>query len=603
MRVRSHLAAQLLEGFEAVGLDRASLVSAARLDAAVVADPRGKIEWNGFVALLDVGWKELGEDVGRMRLVGRAIARAPSYVLLQRLTRAVVPLPRFYELAARWGASRDFPHLAIECETLSEGEVHLHGTIPEPYAASVALHHVCEGLFIETPALLGLPPATIASSRVTPRTFDVVVELPPQRSIVGRLTRGVRAALHAGEAMDLLEEQRRELAKALQESQRSTEENRELLDGLPDLVMIHRDGILLWMNRANMRALGYERRDEVVGRPLLDFVEPESRGAVVARMRMPAGTSAPELGELRLVARDGRVVVVEISPSQIVTFEGTPARLVAARDVTERARMRQQLLVADRMASIGLLAAGVAHEVNNPLAYVLNNIEIAVNGLTPLGDATSQSRQVLGVALEGVDRIRTIVRDLLALARVDDVAVGPVAVLPIVESTLALAGQAIEDKAVLTFEQESVPPVAGSVARLGQVLLNLITNALESMRSDVRSENRIRVVVRPSCAGGAVVEVSDNGVGIPARHASRIFDPFFTTKAPGKGTGLGLALSQRLVAEMGGDLSFESTPLEGSTFRVTLAPWEDGVVRRDSGVVARDTRAALPSPREGGRSS
>jgi signal transduction histidine kinase len=212
--------------------------------------------------------------------------------------------------------------------------------------------------------------------------------------------------------------------------------------------------------------------------------------------------------------------------------------------------------------------------VNNPLAYVLNNVEMAVNGLAPLGEAASQSRAMLGVALEGVECIRTIVRDLLALSRVDEAAIGPVAVLAVVESTLALAGKEIAERAVLTFEHEPVLPVGGTVARLGQVLLNLITNALESMRSDLRDDNRVHVVVRPSSAGGVVVEVTDNGVGIAPEDATRVFEPFFTTKPPGKGTGLGLAISQRLVAEMGGDLSFESVPLQGSTFRVTLAPWD-----------------------------
>jgi PAS domain S-box-containing protein len=603
MRVKSHLAAQVLEGFEAVGLDRAELLSAVGLDARTVRDPRAYVEWATFAELLEVGWVALDEDVERMHLVGRVIARAPSYVLLQRLARTVVPLNRIYEIAARWGSPSAFPHLVLEHEVLPERRLRFSGTIPEPHAPSIALNHLCVGIFLETPTLIGLPPATLVSSRVTPRALDVVIELPPSASLVARLSRGLRAVLHAGEAADMLEEQRRELAEALRESQRSTAENRELLDGLPDLVMIHRDGVLLWMNRANVRALGYERCEEVIGRPLLDFVEPESRAAIVERMRQPAGANAPELGELRLLARDGHVLVVEISPSQIVRFEGKPARLVAARDVTERARMRQQLLVADRMASIGLLAAGVAHEVNNPLAYVLNNIEMAVNGLAPLGDAASQSRKVLGVALEGVDRIRTIVRDLLALSRVDDVVVGPVAVVPVVESTLALAGKAIAETALLTFEHEPVAPAAGSVARLGQVLLNLITNALESMRSTVRCENRLHVVVRPSCDGGVLVEVTDNGVGIPDQHAARIFDPFFTTKAPGKGTGLGLALSQRLVAEMGGELSFVSTPLQGSTFRVTLPSWEDAHVRRDSGVVPHGSTSVQVSSRGGSRSS
>lgn len=574
MRVRNHLAVMALEGFEAVGLDRTELVSAAGLAPRTLADARGYVEWATFARLLDDGWTRLDRDVDQMRRVGRAIARAPSYVLLQRLARTVVSVNRIYDIATRWGSPSAFPHIALEYEALSERRLRFKGSIPEPHAPSIAMQYLCEGVIIETPMLIGLPPATIVSSRVTPRTLDVVIDLPPSPSIAARLRRGVRAALHAGEAVDVLEEQQRELADGLREAQRSTAESRELLDGLPDLVMIHRDGVFLWLNRANVRALGYARSDEIAGRPLLDFVDPESRALIVSQMRQPAGAPAPELGELRLRARDGRVVVIEVSPSQNVQFEGWPARLVAARDVTERVHMREQLLIADRMASIGLLAAGVAHEVNNPLAYVLNNIEMAVKGLAPLGEAARQSREVLGVALEGVDRIRTIVRDLLALSRVDEVVIGPVAVLAVVESTLALARKEIAERAVLTFEHEAVAPAAGTVARLGQVLLNLITNALEAMRSSAREDNRLHVVVRPGADGGAVIEVSDNGVGIPAAHTKRMFEPFFTTKPPGKGTGLGLAISQRLVAEMGGQLSFESTPLRGSTFRVTLAPWE-----------------------------
>jgi signal transduction histidine kinase len=174
------------------------------------------------------------------------------------------------------------------------------------------------------------------------------------------------------------------------------------------------------------------------------------------------------------------------------------------------------------------------------------------------------------------------VRDLLALSRLDDTMVGPIDARAVVESTLALARRDIEEGAVLELVREPVPAVAGTVARLGQVLLNLVTNALEAMRSATRSQNRLRVVLRPSGAGGAVLEVVDNGVGIAPEHVPQIFDPFFTTKLPGKGTGLGLAISQRLVAEMGGQLSFEPTPGGGATFRVTLAPWE---------VPARDAEA------------
>lgn len=354
------------------------------------------------------------------------------------------------------------------------------------------------------------------------------------------------------------------------EAQPSSAELLALLDRVPDLVIIHRDGVLLWMNRANLDLLGYERVEDVADRSLFEFVEPEWQRLIELRMRAPIDPKTVGLSQIRLVARDGHVATVEFSPAQQVTFDGEPARLVIARDVTERVRLQEQLLVADRMASIGMLAAGVAHEVNNPLAWVLNNIEIAMRLLAPLGDAAAQSRQVLGVALEGVDRIRTIVRDLLALSRVDDVVVGPIDVRAVVESTLSLASKTIGERAELSFALQEVPLARGNAARLAQVLVNLITNALEAMPAGTRSANQLRVGVHAS-SDGIVVEVIDNGIGIAPENAARIFEPFFTTKTPGSGTGLGLAISQRLVAEMGGWLSFESAPGKGSTFRVTLA--------------------------------
>lgn len=309
-----------------------------------------------------------------------------------------------------------------------------------------------------------------------------------------------------------------------------------------------------------------------MGRALLDVVAPVSQDYVRRPMSGDSDGNLPDLMESRLLTSNGSAVLVEVSPSQIVHFGGKPARLVVGRDVTERIRLQQQLFTADRMASIGMLAAGIAHEVNNPLAYVLNNVEIAMKALAPLGETTQRSRDALAVALEGVDHIRTIVRDLLMLSRVDDRTVGPVDVRSVVESTLALAAKKISERATLTCEYEPVPLALGTGARLGQVLLNLLANALEAMPEGARETNALGVVVRSGPGGTAVVEVSDNGTGILPEHAARIFDPFFTTKPFGSGTGLGLSISQRLVAESGGELTFASVPQHGSTFRVILPP-------------------------------
>ncbi|MGZ3478171.1 MAG: two-component system sensor histidine kinase NtrB, partial [Polyangiales bacterium] len=342
-------------------------------------------------------------------------------------------------------------------------------------------------------------------------------------------------------------------------------------DRLPDLVVVHVAGKIVWANRAYVATLGYGRLDELIGRSILDDVALEFREQVSARMREPVGARADHhLNEVALETRTGARLVVEVSPPQAVVFEGVNARLVLGRDVSERVRMQQKLIVADRLASVGLLAAGVAHEVNNPLGYVLNNIEIARRELAPIGERAEVARQVLSVALEGVDRIRNIVRDLLMLARGDDAAVAAIDVRAVAESTLALAAREIERSARLVLDFRPAPLVTSSESRIAQVLLNLIVNALEAMRDRPREENELVVRIAPAGDERLLLEVSDNGPGISPSDLSRVFEPFFTTKPAGQGTGLGLAIVQRLVVEIGGEINVSSTPGRGTTFRVLL---------------------------------
>ena len=579
MAVRGQVVGQLLDGMESVGVDRRELLAAVTLDPAALLDERATVEWSRVVTMIDLCAHKLGGDVDRLRLAGRAVARATRHSLLVRLSRPL-PLRAVYALGMRWGWLAGLP-VSVSLEPRADRTTMLlRAEVAEPHASSVALNHLIEGSFMELPSLVGHPPATIASSRVTARSLEA--ELVLARAPRGeRLRRAIRAALGSPGLIDELAEQRRALEEALVEAQRSTAENRELLDRLPVFVMIHRDGVLLWLNRANLDALGYANVEDVVGRTLLDLVEPESREFIRDRMRTPVGSNLPPLSQIRLLARNGRVIVTEIAPAQTVTFRGKPARLIVGRDVTELAQLQRQLLVADRMASVGLLTAGVAHEVNNPLTYVMSSVELARRALAPLGDAGRDVDNLLDTALAGADRIRTIVRDLLALSRVDDV-VGPVDLAAVVESTIKLARRNIEDRAALEVAYEAAPKVAGNAARLGQVVLNLVTNALQSMPVRPREQNLLRVVVR-AAAGGAVIEVGDNGAGIAPEHAGRVFDPFFTTKAAGAGTGLGLAICQRIITEMGGTISFETAPQAGTTFRVFLASWAP---RAPNGVTA-----------------
>ncbi|WP_246357935.1 sensor histidine kinase, partial [Pyxidicoccus fallax] len=200
-----------------------------------------------------------------------------------------------------------------------------------------------------------------------------------------------------------------------------------------------------------------------------------------------------------------------------------------------------QLLFADRLASVGQLAAGVGHEINNPLAFIISNLEfVREELLRPLG-ASGAPRSELVTALaearEGAERVRVIVGELGNLARPDSMESGPVDLGAVVRSAEKMAMHLIRPRARLELEVDAAPPVYGNGARLCQVLLNLLLNAAHAIEPGQVERNVIRVNARAEDAGGVVVEVSDTGCGIPPENLGRIFNPFFTTRPVGKGTG------------------------------------------------------------------
>jgi signal transduction histidine kinase len=238
----------------------------------------------------------------------------------------------------------------------------------------------------------------------------------------------------------------------------------------------------------------------------------------------------------------------------------------------ERRKMQEHLLISDRMASVGTLAAGVAHEINNPLAAVLANLDFA---LEVLGKAAPdrQREEVQGPlreAREAADRVRLIVRDLKIFSRAgDDEQNGAVDLERVLESSLRMAWNEIRHRARLRKEYGAAPAAQGNESRLGQVFLNLIVNAAQAIPEGRSEDNEIRVAIRQE-GDQVVVEIGDTGTGIPPHVLPRIFDPFFTTKSAGVGTGLGLAICHRIVTGLGGAIAVDSRPGRGTVFRVAL---------------------------------
>lgn len=280
---------------------------------------------------------------------------------------------------------------------------------------------------------------------------------------------------------------------------------------------------------------------------------------------------------------------------------------------TERAQLQTLLVQADRLASLGTLAAGVVHEVNTPLTYVLANIEYLRGRLPAIRGPLEERREVRGEELscllqqldmmeetlrevhEGGERMRLIVRDVKAFARCGTEELSLVDPREVLEAALKLASVHLRHQGRVLRDYRHVPLVRASGPRLAQVFLNLLINASHALQ-EAQGEPTLTVRLRTSDTGEAVIEVEDTGCGISPEHQPRLFEPYFTTKPAGEGTGLGLFICRSLVESFGGRVAVESQPGRGSTFRVTLPPCEPEAVDAPQSAT-RNTRTGFePSP-------
>ncbi len=249
------------------------------------------------------------------------------------------------------------------------------------------------------------------------------------------------------------------------------------------------------------------------------------------------------------------------------------------RDITQQKKAQAQLMVSDRMASVGILAAGVAHEINNPLAALLANLQFLDEDLRAhldeLGTMSPRLRDIqdtLSEARIASDRVRVIVKDLKIFSRADEDKRGAVDVERVLESSLRMAWNEVRHRARLVKEFGSVPPVYANEARLGQVFLNLIVNAAQAIVEGRADTHRITAATRED-DGWVVIEIRDTGPGIPPEVLAKLFTPFFTTKPIGQGTGLGLVICERIVHDLGGRIAVDSKVGEGTVFTIWLLPY------------------------------
>jgi two-component system cell cycle sensor histidine kinase/response regulator CckA len=459
----------------------------------------------------------------------------------------------------------------------------------------------------ETPQQLGDKPVVLRFTARNGRTLWLEHTVAPVLDATGR------PVLVEGIARDITE--RREVEEALKLSEASF---RILLEGVPDAAAIQRDGRIVYANMALVTTLGFDRPEQLAGRSLAHFIEDDIE-AIPGPPPDPSGIKGMITGERRLVRRDGKTRVAELVSLPLL-FDGAPAVVSIARDVTEQRQLQARLTLADRLASVGTLAAGIAHEINNPLSFVISNLsflseemrrsQLSLEGNTATGASGPggprlrnraelelvEWQEVLSEAYEGAERVRQIVRQLKTFSRPDEERLSPVDVHQVLDSVVMMAANEIRHRAQLHREYGTVPQVMANEGGLCQVFLNLVVNAAQAIPEGDAHHNAIRLITKRVDMGRVSIEVQDTGSGIPREALTRIFDPFFTTKPVGVGTGLGLSICHGIITNLGGEISVESELGKGTTFRVVLPSLEPRSQARTPGSM---TPAPLPAPRRG----
>jgi signal transduction histidine kinase/CheY-like chemotaxis protein len=349
-----------------------------------------------------------------------------------------------------------------------------------------------------------------------------------------------------------------------------------LLDAVPDVLLRLAPGGIVVDLRNDASPFGARLR-EYKGAPLDGLLDEGSRQISDA---VAAALSSGEVAKVATEVSEGD----ERKKLEIRIVKTTPGECLAlVRDVTQEREMDARLRVAERLASLGTLASGVAHEINNPLSYVVANVDYVLDALEHLprpqlepvggGDLLEALREIR----EGGRRIGSIVASLKHQARQEDAPPAPADANEAVEAALRILDNQLRYKTRVELALGQIPNALVHPQRLVQVIVNLLANALDAFPERSSDLNLVRVETRQE-QGGLVIEVQDNGTGIPDSVRDRIFDPFFTTKAPGVGTGLGLYLCHQYVAAVGGTLDIESREGQGTTFRVRLLTAEGGRV-------------------------
>ena len=582
--VSPQTASLLLDSLEQRGFDPAKVWADLPVSVARLRSRSERLDWEVWVDMARRAEEACGGPEAMTQLFVRGAGARTGHPFV-RLANAFFSLEDVYALFARWGVNRSLM-MRGRFERGRGREANFEVRIDDDRLGSAATLRFIVGVLRHLPSLQGLADAEVTVVSLTPRSGVYRLVLPRRTSLRARarmvlsLLTGARATLdELAEQSQEINEKNIELEQQLAELRRTTDALRERDEWLGLAIDAGRIGIWRWdVARRTLKwsagvalILGLPDVGESEAEAWIAAIHPDDRGRVAESM-LDAGARGLidveyrvlRAGETRWLRSRGRVLRDD---------DGAPRyALGTVADITEQRQLEGRLRLADRLISAGTLAAGVAHEINNPLAYVLGNVELMRLAVDDDPAAAVRFGRSLADMADGLERIRSIVRDLRTFARPEQSDVRAVDPRDVCDAAIRIVTPVVRHRArVETDYAADTPHVEANESRLGQVIVNLVLNASHAMPEDrSATEGVIRVRTR-AVDRAAVIDVEDNGVGIPPEVLPRIFDPFFTTKGSADGTGLGLSICHGIVASLGGRIDVDSARDRGTRFTITLS--------------------------------
>ena len=482
---------------------------------------------------------------------------------------------------------RDENYAAVSCPTAAQALQRLRDDHIDVIVADLRLPDLAESELLgelrafseEIPLIINTAYGSFETAKesVNIGAFAYVEKAGDPAELIGHVHRAVNQRLRTrAQALEAaVAERTRQLQEANQSLKASEERFRRFTELSPaGIYVTDGKGDCVYVN-PRWCAMAGLAPEEAAGDGWGRAIHPEDRERVVAERHRAAESADVWASEYRLQKPNGEVTWVYGTAAPLPDEDGAVAAYLGANvDITERKQLQAQLHRARRLESLGSLAGGVAHEINNPITGIMNYAQLISDQPDEADSAAQYAQEIIAES----DRVATIVRNLLEFSRREEAARSSVPAEEIIEGVLSLFRTVFKhDQIQLTVRVDpGLPPVACRIQQIRQVLMNLLANARDALNERYPSYDagkRLRVaattVDRP---GGGLLRltVEDHGGGIPAGTRDRVFDPFFTTKRPGRGTGLGLSISHTIVRDHGGELSVETSEGEYTRFHVDL---------------------------------